>query len=65
VPAGAVGADEWSWIQSQRRDGGLSGDERAALEFIAALVNHRRRFDIDLDEPAPEPRDATDIEIEG
>src|SRR5262249_44682250 len=50
VPAGKFSVQDLAEAQDALADTGLSAAERAALEFIVALVRWRRRFDIQLDD---------------
>jgi WD40 repeat protein len=50
VPAGKFSGQDLAEAQEALTDAGLSAAERAALEFIVALVRWRRRFDIHLDD---------------
>jgi WD40 repeat protein len=64
VPAGRISADERAWLDEKLRDPGTAEGERRAVELIAVLARHRRRFDIHLADAPPRAEPGpTDIEI--
>ncbi len=66
IPSGKMSPQDLAWAQQTLRESTLTPAERASLEFIVALVRHRRRFDIHLDErPQRIAVGAFDIEIAG
>jgi hypothetical protein len=66
LPAEQATLEDLNWTQAALQDGQFAGANRAALEFIAALLRWKTRFDIVVDE-APKRITAGefDIEIEG
>ncbi|MGH9835324.1 MAG: WD40 repeat domain-containing protein, partial [Blastocatellia bacterium] len=66
LPIGQTNLEDLAWVQEALRDGNLPVEERNCLEFIAALMRWRRRFDIEVSE-APRRIEVGefDIEIEG
>jgi WD40 repeat protein len=66
IPVGRMAAQDAELAQDALGDSTLSPAERAALEFIVALLRWRRRFDVHLDDA---PRHIAvgefDIEIAG
>jgi WD40 repeat protein len=66
IPPARMSPQDLALAQAALSDSTLSTAERAALEFIVALVRHRRRFDIHLDDgPRHIAVGAFDIEIAG
>jgi WD40 repeat protein len=66
APVGRMTPEDLAWTEEALRDGSLPADERAGLEFIAALARRRKRFDIHLDDaPARIAVGEFDIEIAG
>lgn len=66
LPTGQASLNDLAWVQEVLRDGNLSAEERNCLEFIAALMRWRRRFDIEVGEaPWRIEVGEFDIEIEG
>jgi WD40 repeat protein len=66
VPAGRISADERAWLDERLRDPSTAEGERRAVELIAALARHRRRFDIHVADAPPRAEPGpTDIEIAG
>jgi WD40 repeat protein len=66
VPAGKMTSQDLGQAEQALRNGAVSAAERAALEFTVALVRHRRRFDIHLDDsPGRIAVGEFDIEIGG
>ena len=66
LPVGRMTLADVEWLSEALRDDTLSAAERAAVEFTAALVRWRRRFDIHLDDTTRRVAvGAFDIEIEG
>ena len=54
------------WVQKTLSDREIAGSERRALEFMAALMRRRLRFDIVVEEAPPRIEVGEfDIEIEG
>jgi len=63
LPVGKTTLDDLKWVQDtlgasglnpEARNSSLSGTERHALEFMAALMRWRRRSDILVDQAAPQ-----------
>jgi WD40 repeat protein len=50
VPAGQLNAQDLAWVEETVRGGAAPPGERAALEFVAALIRARLRFEIELGE---------------
>jgi WD40 repeat protein len=66
MPISQSGIGDMVWAQETLRNGDLNAEERNCLEFVAALIRLRRRFDIQLGEPTRRIEAGEfDIEIEG
>jgi WD40 repeat protein len=66
LPTGKIPPGDLAWAEEMLRAEPLQERERAALEFLVALVRHRRRFDIHLDDgPRRIAVGEFDIEIAG
>lgn len=67
TPAGQSTLQDLEWIQMLLANDGLSGPERQALTYLAALMRWRRRSDIVVEDAGPRVIEvgAFDIEIEG
>ncbi len=50
APAGQLNAEDLAWIEETLRAGTVRASERAALEFVAALIRTRLQFEIELGE---------------
>jgi WD40 repeat protein len=66
APAAQRTAEDLAWAEGTLRDGGQPAAERGALEFLAALVRQRLRFEIEVGEGrGPVAAGEFDIEIAG
>jgi WD40 repeat protein len=66
APISQASIGDMVWAQETLRNGNLNAEQRNCLEFIAALIRLRRRFDIQLSEPTRRIEAGEfDIEIEG
>src|SRR5262249_21766658 len=66
IPVGRMAPQDLAWAEEALAEPGLTGGERAALEFLVARVRWRWRFDTHLDEaPRRVAAGAFDIEIAG
>jgi WD40 repeat protein len=66
LPVGKIGTAEVAWAEKMLRDESVGERDRAWLEFVVAVVRHRRRFDIHLDDgPQRIAVGEFDIEISG
>jgi WD40 repeat protein len=66
LPISQMSLEDLAWVQKALRDGNLPAEERNCLEFIAALMRWRRRFDIEVGEATQRIEVGEfDIEIEG
>jgi WD40 repeat protein len=63
IPAGRMGLEDVGRVHAALADAAMKDAERAALEFIAALVRWRRRFDVHLDD-APQRIAVGEFDIE-
>jgi WD40 repeat protein len=64
LPVAEAGRSDFDWVQETLHDKTPSGSERRALEFVAALMRLRRRFEIEVAEPIRRTG-KYDIEIDG
>jgi len=66
-PVTETGLQDLAWLEASLARPDLSSAERAAMNFIAALIRRRRRSDILVDEAGPRVVEigAFDIELEG
>jgi WD40 repeat protein len=64
LPVAEAGRSDFNWVQEMLHDKKPSGSERRALEFMAALMRLRRRFEIEVAEPIRRTG-KYDIEIDG
>jgi WD40 repeat protein len=62
LPVAEASRSDFDWVQGILRDEKPSGSERQTLEFMAALMRLRRRFEIEVDEPTRRA-EKYDIEI--
>lgn len=66
LPVGQTSLEDLALVQELLQNKMLSNDERRWIEFMAALIQWRRRFDIELEEgPRRIQVGEFDIEIEG
>jgi WD40 repeat protein len=66
APAAERNAQDLAWAEEALRDGGLRTAERGALEFLAALIRLRLRFEVEFGEGrGPIVAGEFDIEIAG
>ncbi|MDA0769399.1 MAG: hypothetical protein O2821_04170 [Chloroflexi bacterium] len=64
LPIGQTTVEDLAWVEETLRAGEASELERRWLEFLAALMRWRRRFDIGLEDAAVIEAGEFDIEIE-
>lgn len=66
LPIVLASRSDFEWVQETLRNGKIAESERRTLEFMAALMHLRRRFDIEVGEAAQRIEVGEfDIEIEG
>jgi WD40 repeat protein len=63
APLGRLNLHDLAWVQETLKDEALPPAERAALEFVAALIRWRMQFEIELGE-APRRVSAGEFDIE-
>ena len=63
LPVEQMSAEDMQWVQEALQNKNISEAERDWLKFIQALVNWRRRFDVEVEE-APQPINAGEFDIE-
>jgi len=51
MPISQTGVGDLVWAEESLRNSNLNAEQRNCLEFVAALIRLRRRFDIQLGEP--------------
>jgi WD40 repeat protein len=64
LPIAEASRSDFDWAQATLRDGKTTDSERRALEFMVALMQLQRRFEIEIDEPTRRTG-RYDIEIDG
>ncbi|MGH9854782.1 MAG: WD40 repeat domain-containing protein, partial [Blastocatellia bacterium] len=66
LPAARASRADFKWVEEALRDGKMTESERRTLEFIVALMQWHRRFDIEIGEATRRIEVGEfDIEIEG
>jgi WD40 repeat protein len=66
APVGEMSLDDWDWVRTRLAEPGLSPPERQSLLFLDALMRHRWRSDVHVEEAAPRcAGGAYDITVEG
>jgi WD40 repeat protein len=64
LPVGRIRAREWAWVQTALRDGTMFPAERRALGFLAALLRHKRRADVIVEEAGPRRITVGEFDVE-
>ena len=63
TPVQRMSLGDANWVEETLASGLLPAAERDCLEFLATLLRHRRRLDVEVEE-APRRRAGGDFDIE-